>query len=128
MQQFAVLFLFRGRESCETHILAIHVHCQNIAGAIFDIYGTPSLIFAGCWLNAISKTARCAISQRVLNFVLFASHLARKNPYGFLLVKYRYDEFENFRLQNYKHVFLLLLVTVKVGTCICDAPFYILTF
>ena len=85
MQQFAavlVLFLFRGRESCETHILAIHVHCQNIAGAIFDIYGTPSLIFAGCWLNAISKTARCAISQRVLNFVLFASHLARKNPYG----------------------------------------------
>ena len=85
MQQFAallVLFLFRGGESCETHILAIHVHCQNIAGAIFDIYGTPSLIFAGCWLNAISKTARCAISQRVLNFVLFASHLARKNPYG----------------------------------------------
>ena len=86
------------------------------------------LIFAGCRLHAISKTARCAISQRVLNFVLFASHLARKNPYGFLLVKYRYDEFENFRLQNYKHVFLLLLVTVKVGTCICDAPFYILTF
>ena len=93
MQQFAavlVLFLFRGGESCETHILAIHVHCQNIAGAIFDI----------CWLPVachIQNGTLCYKSEST-KFCTVCKSLGKKEPkWRFPLVKYLYDVFENFR-------------------------------